>query len=293
MDTLSLRLKKLRLDKGYTQKKLADQLGVKQTAIANYEKALRVPDIDMLVKIADMFQVSLDFLYGRENPESFEDYYRKDIDTETANKEELHKIYLEHLLKGDKLSARELVLQLQEEGMDISTIYLEVLEKALVETGTRWEKGTLEVWEEHFISETTLDLMREVKLKENKARIFKGSVLTLTPGAELHSIGVKMISDVLELKGYRVYYLGCNIPMNSLLKAIEDKKPKYLALSVTMAYHMDSAKYLIDGVKRALKNKRPIIIIGGAAFREGGNPCRETGADFYGGSLLDILTFVK
>ena len=293
MDTLSLRLKKLRLDKGYTQKKLADQLGVKQTAIANYEKALRVPDIDMLVKIADMFQVSLDFLYGRENPGSFEDYYRENIDTGEADREKLHKIYIEYLLKGDKLSARELVLQLQEEGMDIAAIYLEVLERALVETGTRWEKGILEVWEEHFISETTLDIMRELKLRENRARSFKGSILTLTPGAELHSIGVKMISDVLELRGYKVYYLGCNIPMNSFLKAIEDKKPKYLAISVTMAYHIDSAKYLIEGVKQRFKNKRPVIIVGGGAFKEGGNPCRATGADFYGGSLLDIMTFVK
>ncbi len=293
MDTLSLRLKKLRLDKGYTQKKLADRLGLKQTAVANYEKGLRVPDIDMLVKIADMFQVSLDFLYGRETSGDFQDYYHKEIDMESAQGEELHKTYIEYLLKGDKLSARELVLQLQDKGMDISTIYLEVLEKALVETGTRWERGNLEVWEEHFISETTLDLMREVKLRENKARIFKGSILTLTPGAELHSIGVKMISDMLELKGYRVYYLGCNIPMNSLLKAIEDKRPKYLAISVTMAYHIDSAKYLIEGVKRTLKNKRPVVIIGGAAFKDGGSPCRETGADFYGESLLDILTFVK
>ncbi len=62
---------------------------------------------------------------------------------------------------------------------------------------------------------------------------------------------------------------------------------------MTMAYHIDSARYLIDGVKQRFKNKGPVIIIGGAAFKEGGNPCRETGANFYGAKLQDILNFIK
>ena len=61
MDNIALRIKKLRLSKGYTQKKLAELLGVKQTTIANYENSIRLPDAQMLVSIADLFQVSLDF----------------------------------------------------------------------------------------------------------------------------------------------------------------------------------------------------------------------------------------
>lgn len=62
------RLVKLRKDKGYTQKSLAAEIGLTERTIQNYE-AGRVPDLDELIKVADFFDVSLDYLVGRsDNP---------------------------------------------------------------------------------------------------------------------------------------------------------------------------------------------------------------------------------
>ena len=61
----STRLRELRTSAELRQKDLADALGVAQTTIANYEQGTRFPDETNLRRIADHFNVSLDYLLGR------------------------------------------------------------------------------------------------------------------------------------------------------------------------------------------------------------------------------------
>lgn len=60
------RLKELRQSKGITQKELARELGyANQQSIANYENGGREPRLQTLIKLADYFNVSIDYLVGR------------------------------------------------------------------------------------------------------------------------------------------------------------------------------------------------------------------------------------
>lgn len=59
------RLKFLRTDKELSQQKLANELSVNQRTVSNWEKGIRRPDFEILVSIADFFDVTTDFLLGR------------------------------------------------------------------------------------------------------------------------------------------------------------------------------------------------------------------------------------
>jgi transcriptional regulator with XRE-family HTH domain len=59
------RLKRLREDKKLSQQQLADRLNINRSTYARYELAQTQPDYDTLKKIADFFQVSIDYLLGR------------------------------------------------------------------------------------------------------------------------------------------------------------------------------------------------------------------------------------
>ena len=64
-----MRLKELRKKKGISQLRLAIELNTTQNTISRYETGEREPGIDELIKIADYFHVSVDYLIGRtENP---------------------------------------------------------------------------------------------------------------------------------------------------------------------------------------------------------------------------------
>lgn len=59
------RLRELRTGKGLSQLLLAQALNVDRTTVVNWECGKREPDFEMLVKIADYFDVTCDFLLGR------------------------------------------------------------------------------------------------------------------------------------------------------------------------------------------------------------------------------------
>jgi transcriptional regulator with XRE-family HTH domain len=61
------RLENLRSSRKLTQKEIAGKLGIARTTYSGYENGTREPDHEMLQKMADLFDVSVDYLLGRTN----------------------------------------------------------------------------------------------------------------------------------------------------------------------------------------------------------------------------------
>lgn len=64
---LGSRLKALRKEKKLTQKELAEKINVTNVSVSGYESGNRTPDTETLQKLADFFEVSTDFLLGRDD----------------------------------------------------------------------------------------------------------------------------------------------------------------------------------------------------------------------------------
>lgn len=84
MTTLADRLKELRKSKNLTQTDLGKILGVGKTTISMYETNNSTPNDEIKLKIAEFFNVSLDYLLGKTdykkfNPEQLTDKDKKDI----------------------------------------------------------------------------------------------------------------------------------------------------------------------------------------------------------------------
>ena len=66
-----MRLKELRKEKGVSQLKLAMDLSMNQNTISRYETGEREADYKTLIKIADYFNVSIDYLLERTDNRTF------------------------------------------------------------------------------------------------------------------------------------------------------------------------------------------------------------------------------
>ncbi len=64
MIKMSERIKKIRRKKGFSQTELGERIGVSQQVITNYERGIREPDIETLLKIAGALEVSIETLIG-------------------------------------------------------------------------------------------------------------------------------------------------------------------------------------------------------------------------------------
>lgn len=61
-------LRKLRINRGISQQQLADVMGTSQQSVNKYENHNVEPDISALIKLADYFETSIDYLVGHTPP---------------------------------------------------------------------------------------------------------------------------------------------------------------------------------------------------------------------------------
>ena len=279
------RIRQLRKDKGLTQQAIATALGVGQTTVANYENGTRLPDFEKLAAFADLFGVTVDYLLGRSEevyPASPSDHPEIEVTYQFTD-------YMDSLLACDKGKAIRILLALLGAGRSAEELYTGFMERALKEVGSQWERGDLPIWKEHCISEITLESMALIKERYQGPSREKKTLLAVVPGAENHSIGLRMISDRLETQGFRIIFLGNNIPSENILQAIRENKPQAALLSVTMMRHVDTVKLIIDKIKQTFGTKAPAILIGGAAFDGVKGVETLTGADKYCRTYEDVV----
>lgn len=96
MATFNERLRELRLSRGYSQQELADMLDVTKQTISQYERGVRRPGQEDLIALCDVFNVTSDYLLGREDVtmryvdadgiKKLDGYYMDEETAETANK---------------------------------------------------------------------------------------------------------------------------------------------------------------------------------------------------------------
>ena len=99
-------LRKARIDMGYSQQEMADFLGISRVSYARYENGDRQPDNATLMRLADYFNVSVDYLLGRtpykrptDDPDLIWGYGTLDRDL-TPDELEQVKSYVEMMVKA-------------------------------------------------------------------------------------------------------------------------------------------------------------------------------------------------
>jgi transcriptional regulator with XRE-family HTH domain len=104
MNKYGLRLKELREENGYTQETLAKKLNTSRSRIGMYEQGKRQPDFEMQEALADTFNVSIDYLFGRD-PSIV-------VETESRHKSKALELYAKYLAASpDVQKAVELMLK--------------------------------------------------------------------------------------------------------------------------------------------------------------------------------------
>ncbi len=281
------RLRELRRSNGLRQVDLANRLGVAQTTVANYEQAIRFPDEGTLKKIADGFDVSLDYLLGRSEAlrPGFAPATRPSGIELTAEAVE----FLALLRSGRRADAFSYVLALAHDGVPVVQIHNDVLRPALYEIGRLWESGEIGVATEHFVSYAAEAMIAQLRPFLSRAEPRGKSVVLATPGAERHSIGLMMVSDALEQAGFDVFPVGTHVPVGEIVSIVRERAACLVALSVTLPEHLEATGHLISAVRKNTPSVR--VIVGGAVFDRDPGEHRRIGADGYAASAREAAEF--
>ncbi len=187
--------------------------------------------------------------------------------------------YLEAILEGDRTAAESLILGTLNEGVTIAEIYEQILAPAQARLGRMWHRGEISVADEHFGSATTQSVMsllrpRFVRAEPNGRTL----VATSTPG-DLHEIGLRMVTDMFEIGGWNVVYLGANTPIVDVIELLERRSPDLLTLSISTGLTLRDAGELIEQIRQASGISHTKILVGGPPFAYTTDLWMELGAD--------------
>lgn len=80
--SLGTRLKKEREKRNWSQIYVAKRIGITNAVLSNYERDHRDPDTETLKKLAELYEVSIDYLLGHEVAKKDLNYYKNKIATE-------------------------------------------------------------------------------------------------------------------------------------------------------------------------------------------------------------------
>ena len=168
--------------------------------------------------------------------------------------------------------------------LGITSFIEDVASPILRRIGEEWHAGRLTIAHEHLASSTIHDIVAE-----SMRAIGRGTgdtVLVATPTGERHAIGAALVGATAASEGWRVVYLGTDLPASDIAAAAIATKARVIAMSVT--YVEDRARTL--GELRTLRALIPpsiSIIVGGAGVAEMEDDLRQLGLRV-GASLRDL-----
>jgi methanogenic corrinoid protein MtbC1 len=194
-------------------------------------------------------------------------------------REPLSRTYLTALLRADRRTAIDVVLQAASEGVSIRDLYLHVFQPVQRELGRLWQNNEISVAEEHFCTASTQALMAQFYPQILSTPRIGRKVVVACVGNELHEIGTRMVADFFEMEGWDGVYIGANTPSSALIELVCRERPQLVALGITMTYHLGTAATLITRLRGDERCTNVKVIVGGYVFQQHDDLWRTLGAD--------------
>ncbi len=205
----------------------------------------------------------------------------------------LSQFCLDKLIEGDFEVFAELAVRYIEEGNGLDALYSNVLQPCMYEVGKLWENGKISVAQEHLASVMVGRAMFHAFQKCSRSQEDKGKAVITASQNEYHEIGTHMASDLLELDGWDVLYLGANTPRQALLDMVRKEKPFFVGISAVMPFNIDYVKEIITEMRQDPELQEIKVMVGGLAFSHVPDLWKTTGADGYALSGTVCLTMAR
>lgn len=144
----------------------------------------------------------------------------------------------------------------------VTSFIEDVASPLLRRIGEDWHAGRSTIAHEHLASTTVHDIVVET-MRSMARGSAAATVLVATPAGERHAIGAALVGAAAAAEGWRVLYLGADVPARDIAAAASATKAAVVAVSVTYVHDRDRT---LDQI-RSLRYLLPpgvVLIMGGA-----------------------------
>jgi methanogenic corrinoid protein MtbC1 len=190
------------------------------------------------------------------------------------------KAYLARLLESDTEGARRYARGILHDAGGLADLYLKVLAPAMKEVGLLWQANRISVAQEHYCAGVTQMVMGDAGNFVRGVSGGRTAVVACVTG-EQHSMGSRMVADLLDLTGWRTLWLGASTPGGDLLRMVVEQEADLLALSCSHAPCVHDVATLVTSLRVLPECRHVKVLVGGYAFDSSAELWRDVGADAY------------
>lgn len=195
------------------------------------------------------------------------------------------------LVVGDEAGAQRLLDDALVSGHDLFSLYLEVVAPALVAIGARWERGELQIHEEHRASNIVARLFARISARFAHRGPSRGTIVIGGPSGERHGLALTMIADLLRSRGWSVSDIGTDVPAGAFAEAVRNvDQLRAVCIGVTLDDSMANAREAVLAVKGAVP-AGVTVVVGGAAIRDEAS-ARSLGADAWASNPRTLIALL-
>lgn len=173
----------------------------------------------------------------------------------------------ERLVQGDEPGAWMLVQAALAGGASPQAVYTDLFIPALRLVGDRWERGQIDVVDEHRATAVMQRLIGRMGPLFRRAGRTRALVVVGAPEGELHGLPAALVADLLRAESFDVVDLGANVPTPSFVECVRLLPPASLVgVVVTASGRLPAARRLVKALQSAREDVT--FIVGGAAVTQ-------------------------
>jgi len=173
--------------------------------------------------------------------------------------------------KGDLVTCNRLLLDLRLSGHSLASICDHVIATSMHEMGDAWCSGEVEIYEERRGCEIAMRLMHEMRSTLSKPAPDAPIAYGASAESDPYALPTRMVELVLIELGWNAISMGCGIPIESLIKAIEKDPPRLFWLSISSVKDPTTFIQQFERLHEVCGDKTALVV-GGRGLTE---PIRE------------------
>jgi methanogenic corrinoid protein MtbC1 len=174
----------------------------------------------------------------------------------------------------EERSAVDVAVDALSDGLDPEALLLDVVGGVQRRIGRAWADNTISVAQEHAATAINERVVASLAGHLPRPRADRGRVTIACVDGEWHAMATRLLAEVLTLRGFRVDYLGAQVPTPHLITHLHRTSPDVVALSASLPTRLPVAHATIT----ACQSAGVPVVVGGAAFGPDGSYARLLGA---------------
>ncbi|MFJ3496668.1 B12-binding domain-containing protein [Streptomyces sp. NPDC086091] len=190
---------------------------------------------------------------------------------------------------GDETAAVDIVTGAAVDGWSIESLLLDVVAAVQGRLGSEWAADRITVADEHVATavndRVVSALAARVPPPEDTAR----RVTVACVDNEWHALPARLVAELLATRGWRVDFLGAQVPTARLVAHLHATAPEAVLLSASIPTHLPTAHAALT----ACQSIGVSVLVGGAAFGPDGRHARALHADAWAADAREAAVLLE